>query len=208
MLPTTGSITVCSNASIFPWPRIASPPMPPSAGTKILTVWLSDRAVVGNEILPLAKATFLFLRRMRLSSCQALGNVEATCSLDHFVGSRLARRDDTRSWPEPYGARSSNHDLRRNCALPSRKVFFLLRSAAVTSTARPTRRAQRKSGGAALEAPAKRLAAATPLARKESTDRNVISIGVSERELHGLSVRIHVRLLFETSDECACPLER
>ena len=43
---------------------------------------------------------------------------------------------------------------------------------------------------------------------RERTDRNVISVRISERELLGLSVRIHVRLLFEPSDERACPLKR
>jgi hypothetical protein len=33
--------------------------------------------------------------------------------------------------------------------------------------------------------------------RRERTDRNVISVRISERELLGLSVRIHVWLLFE-----------
>jgi hypothetical protein len=36
---------------------------------------------------------------------------------------------------------------------------------------------------------------------RERTDRNVISVGISERELPGLSVRIYVWLLFEPSDE-------
>ena len=44
--------------------------------------------------------------------------------------------------------------------------------------------------------------------RKERTDRNAISVRISERELLGLSVRIHVRLLFEPGDERACPLKR
>src|SRR5258707_2472997 len=44
--------------------------------------------------------------------------------------------------------------------------------------------------------------------RRERTDRNVISVRISERELLGLSVRIHVRLLFEPSDERTCPLKR
>ena len=44
--------------------------------------------------------------------------------------------------------------------------------------------------------------------RIERTDRNVISIQISERELLVLSVRIHVWLLFEPSDERACPLKR
>jgi len=46
------------------------------------------------------------------------------------------------------------------------------------------------------------------LAPRERTDRNVISVRISERELLGLSVRIHVWLLFEPSDERACPLKR
>jgi hypothetical protein len=33
--------------------------------------------------------------------------------------------------------------------------------------------------------------------RRERTDRNVISVRISERELRSLSVRIHVWLLFE-----------
>jgi hypothetical protein len=44
--------------------------------------------------------------------------------------------------------------------------------------------------------------------RRERTDRNVISVRISERELFGLRVRIHVWLLFEPSDERACPLKR
>src|SRR6266699_1089921 len=44
--------------------------------------------------------------------------------------------------------------------------------------------------------------------RRERTDRNVISVRISERELLGLSVRIHVWLLFEPSEERACPLKR
>ena len=44
--------------------------------------------------------------------------------------------------------------------------------------------------------------------RKKRTDRNAISVRISERELLGLSVRIHVWLLFEQSDERACPLKR
>ena len=44
--------------------------------------------------------------------------------------------------------------------------------------------------------------------RRERTDRNVISVRISERELLGLSVRIHVWFLFEPSDERARPLKR
>src|SRR5258705_13904250 len=44
--------------------------------------------------------------------------------------------------------------------------------------------------------------------RRERTDRNVISVRISERELLGLGVRIHVWLLFEPSDARACPLKR
>jgi hypothetical protein len=46
------------------------------------------------------------------------------------------------------------------------------------------------------------------LGRRQCTDRNVISVRISERELIGLSVRIYVWLLFEPSDEIACPLKR
>src|SRR5579862_9717958 len=44
--------------------------------------------------------------------------------------------------------------------------------------------------------------------RRERAHRNVISVRISERELLGLRVRIHVRLLFEPRDESACPLQR
>ena len=44
--------------------------------------------------------------------------------------------------------------------------------------------------------------------RRERTDRNVISVRISQRELLGLRVRIHVWLLFEPRDERACPLQR
>src|ERR1700736_4900073 len=44
--------------------------------------------------------------------------------------------------------------------------------------------------------------------RRERTDCNVIPVRISERELLGLSVRIHVWLLFEPGDERACPLKR
>jgi hypothetical protein len=43
--------------------------------------------------------------------------------------------------------------------------------------------------------------------RRERTDRNVIPVWISERELLGLSVRIYVWLLFEPADERACPLK-
>ena len=46
------------------------------------------------------------------------------------------------------------------------------------------------------------------LGRRERTDRNVISVRISEGELLGLSVRIQVWLLFKPSDERACPLKR
>src|SRR5215469_13492294 len=46
------------------------------------------------------------------------------------------------------------------------------------------------------------------LGRRERTDRNVISVRISERKLLGLSARIHVWLLFEPNDERACPLKR
>jgi len=75
-------------------------------------------------------------------------------------------------------------------------------------TARAALRGER--GRAALSHEA--WAGARPLqrfvGRRELTDRNVISVRISERELLGLSVRIHVWLLFEPSDERACPLKR
>ena len=45
------------------------------------------------------------------------------------------------------------------------------------------------------------------LAPRERTDRNVISVRISERELLRSSVRIEVWLFFEPTDERACPLE-
>jgi hypothetical protein len=53
-----------------------------------------------------------------------------------------------------------------------------------------------------------KLSAAAGSGRGERTDRNVISVWISKRELLGLSVRIHVWLLFEPSDKRACPLKR
>src|SRR5271169_5983674 len=44
------------------------------------------------------------------------------------------------------------------------------------------------------------------LSLRERTDRNVISVRISKRELLGVSVRIYVWLLFEPSDERARPL--
>ena len=46
------------------------------------------------------------------------------------------------------------------------------------------------------------------LGRRERTDRNVISVRISERELFGFSVRIYVWVFFEPRDERACPLKR
>jgi hypothetical protein len=43
---------------------------------------------------------------------------------------------------------------------------------------------------------------------RQRTDRNVISIRISERELLRSSVRIEVWFLFEPTDERACPLKR
>src|ERR1700719_4282324 len=73
-------------------------------------------------------------------------------------------------------------------------------------TARAARRGER--GRAALpHSPA--LGGCSALSGlRERTDRNVISVRISERELLGLSVRIHVWLLFEPRDERACPLKR
>jgi hypothetical protein len=49
---------------------------------------------------------------------------------------------------------------------------------------------------------------AAPSGHKERADRYVISVLVLERELLSLRVRIHVWLLLEATDECACPLQR
>jgi len=46
------------------------------------------------------------------------------------------------------------------------------------------------------------------LGRRERTNHKVKSVWLSERELLGLSVRIHVWLFFEPSDERLCPLKR
>ena len=46
------------------------------------------------------------------------------------------------------------------------------------------------------------------LTRRERTDRNVISVWISKRELLRSGVRIEVRLLFELTDERACTLKR
>src|SRR5216683_5825194 len=77
-------------------------------------------------------------------------------------------------------------------------------------TARASRRGER--GRAALPHPMNprpALGSCSALSgRRERTDRNVISVRISERELLGLSARIHVWLLFEPSDERACPLKR
>jgi hypothetical protein len=43
---------------------------------------------------------------------------------------------------------------------------------------------------------------------RESADRNVIPVGIAERKLRGLSVRIHVGILIEVGDESACPGKR
>src|ERR1035441_390326 len=76
-------------------------------------------------------------------------------------------------------------------------------------TARAARRGERGRAALPHEAPASVRQSASALSgRRERTDRNVISVRISERELVGLSVRIHVWLLFEPGDERACPLKR
>src|SRR5215472_8873193 len=42
------------------------------------------------------------------------------------------------------------------------------------------------------------------LGRRERADRDVISIGVSKRELHRPGARVQMRLLFKFTDESAC----
>ena len=46
------------------------------------------------------------------------------------------------------------------------------------------------------------------LGRSECTDRDVVPVRISQRELGRSSARVHVRLLFEPSDERARPLQR
>ena len=48
---------------------------------------------------------------------------------------------------------------------------------------------------------------APQLERRERTNHDVVSVPVPERELLGSSSRVRVRLLFETGDERACPLQ-
>ncbi len=60
-------------------------------------------------------------------------------------------------------------------------------------------------------APAQRRPQALPLqlllVRRERTDRNVIPVWISERELRSSSIRVHMRLLLEPADESACSLQ-
>src|ERR1700757_941878 len=42
---------------------------------------------------------------------------------------------------------------------------------------------------------------------RQRTNRHVVSVRIPERELHSSSVRVHVGLLFESSDESACSLQ-
>jgi hypothetical protein len=51
-------------------------------------------------------------------------------------------------------------------------------------------------------------AASARLGRRERTDRDVIPVRISERELCSSSVRVHVGLFLEPSDESACPWQR
>ena len=43
---------------------------------------------------------------------------------------------------------------------------------------------------------------------RQRTDRHIISVRITERELLGLSVRIQVWLLFEAGDKRTCSLKR
>src|SRR5258708_149018 len=74
--------------------------------------------------------------------------------------------------------------------------------------ARAARRGERCRAALPYEALASARQRSALSGRRERTDRNVISVRIPERELLGLSVRIHVWLLFEPSDERACPLKR
>src|ERR1700738_973748 len=76
-------------------------------------------------------------------------------------------------------------------------------------TARAARARGAESGGRSPMKPRSAFGSSSALSgRRDRTDRNVIPVRISERELLGLSVRIHVWLLFEPSDERACPLKR
>src|SRR4030095_7414601 len=46
------------------------------------------------------------------------------------------------------------------------------------------------------------------LGRRERADHDVVPVRISECELHSSSVRVHLRLLLEPSDESACPWQR
>jgi len=64
------------------------------------------------------------------------------------------------------------------------------------------------AGGSTPSSPSQCSAVCSPPSRRrERTDRNVISVQVSEQELLSLCVRIHLWLLFEPSDEAARPLK-
>ena len=65
-----------------------------------------------------------------------------------------------------------------------------------------------RSGRYPLELRPASAAAMLISACRQRTDRNVISVRISERELLRSSVRIEVWLLFESTDERACPLKR
>src|ERR1017187_709480 len=47
-----------------------------------------------------------------------------------------------------------------------------------------------------------------PSGRRARTDRHVIPVRIPDRELHTTSVRVHVGLLLEPSDESARPWQR
>src|SRR6266446_10642855 len=49
---------------------------------------------------------------------------------------------------------------------------------------------------------------APELERRERTNRDVVSVRIPERELLCSSIRVRVRLLFESGDESACPFQR
>jgi hypothetical protein len=65
-----------------------------------------------------------------------------------------------------------------------------------------------RSGGRRSTAPASFGGCDVFLARRERTNRDVISVRISERELLRSGVRIEVWFLFEPTDERACPLKR
>jgi hypothetical protein len=67
--------------------------------------------------------------------------------------------------------------------------------------------APKRRGHYPLGAPSSLGTAMLISACRQRTDRDVISVRISERKLRRLSVRVEVCFLFEPADERACPLK-